>query len=274
MAKARSAISLGISALIVIALIIIVGFGVYLNDTFNTSTTTSSGSVYITSAYSNCLEEVPMNTTITPSSNSSYVGNYVRFTNGTKKYFPLNSCPQPVTPDVYALASVIVRNSTFISYENGSTFFVDSQVGISYRSYQGVVTQAVVTFNDWSNQTFEPCGPDNGWALKDLAQIQVGVPENQNKSFDFANLTISVVPPSELNLSMCPEGTVQSATSRSANTTSSIIQNSSATTNDTTVTSSETCTPVATVTQSYTTETITLCHTESTISSNNSSSSR
>jgi len=37
--KANSAISLGIASLIVIALIIIVGFGVYLNDTFNMTST-------------------------------------------------------------------------------------------------------------------------------------------------------------------------------------------------------------------------------------------
>ncbi len=42
MRKARSAISHGIYALIVIALVITVGFGVYLNDTFNTRTSTSS----------------------------------------------------------------------------------------------------------------------------------------------------------------------------------------------------------------------------------------
>ena len=40
MAKANGAISLGISALIVIVLIIVVGFGVYLNATFNTTNTT------------------------------------------------------------------------------------------------------------------------------------------------------------------------------------------------------------------------------------------
>ena len=44
MAKAKSAISLGISALIVIALIIVVGFGVYLNGTFNTTGTTATSS--------------------------------------------------------------------------------------------------------------------------------------------------------------------------------------------------------------------------------------
>jgi hypothetical protein len=270
MAKARGAISLGISALIVIALIITVGFGVYLSDTFNTSTTTSSGSVSITSADSNCLEEVPANATITPSSNSSTVGNYVQFTNGTKIYFPVNSCPQPVTPEVYSLASVIVHNSTFISDGSGSTFFVDSQAGISY-SYSNGVNRAIVIFDEWSNQTFEPCGQGNGWALKDLAQIQIGVLENQNKSFDFANLTISVVPSAELNVFNCPAGIVPTATSQSANT-STIIQTSSDTTNDATVTSSETCTPAATVTQSYITETVTLCHTESTRSSNSSSS--
>lgn len=42
MAKATKAISLGISALIVIVLILVVGFGVFLNSTFNTTQTTSA----------------------------------------------------------------------------------------------------------------------------------------------------------------------------------------------------------------------------------------
>ena len=43
MAKAKNAISLGISAIIVIAFILIVGFGLFLNATFNTIQTTSIG---------------------------------------------------------------------------------------------------------------------------------------------------------------------------------------------------------------------------------------
>lgn len=265
--QGRRAISLGISALIVIALIIIVGFGVYLSDTFSNNTLPRTSLFSITPSNNNCLYEVPANATITPSSNSSTVGNIVQFTNGTRDYFPLNSCPQPVTPDVYALASVIIHNSTFISGENGSTFVVDTQAGIT--SQQGVVTQSVVTFNDWSNQTFEPCGQGTGWFLEDLAQIQVGVPENQNGSFDFANLTISLVPSLQLNVFNCPAAAV-SVSSQSVNS-SSVIQIASATTSDTSVTSSETCTPASTVTQSYVTETLTLCHTETTISSNSSS---
>ena len=42
MGKANRAISLGITALILIAIILIVGFGVYLSYTFNTTGTTSS----------------------------------------------------------------------------------------------------------------------------------------------------------------------------------------------------------------------------------------
>ena len=42
MAKAKSAISLGVSALIVTVMILIVGFGVYLNGAFNTGTTTNT----------------------------------------------------------------------------------------------------------------------------------------------------------------------------------------------------------------------------------------
>jgi len=47
--RAKSALSLGFSALIVIALIIIVGFGIFLSSTFNLTSTTSIQSRYISS---------------------------------------------------------------------------------------------------------------------------------------------------------------------------------------------------------------------------------
>jgi hypothetical protein len=54
MAKAKSGVSLGVSALIVIVLILIVGFGLFLNATFNTtSTTTIIGSASSSSFSSN-----------------------------------------------------------------------------------------------------------------------------------------------------------------------------------------------------------------------------
>jgi len=53
LAKAKNAISLGISALIVIALIIVVGFGLFINDTFDsTSTATTSTTSYLNSTSS------------------------------------------------------------------------------------------------------------------------------------------------------------------------------------------------------------------------------
>ena len=58
MAKAKSAISLGISALIVIVLILIVGFGLFLNATFNTSSTTNTSNTIGTTSISSTTVSV------------------------------------------------------------------------------------------------------------------------------------------------------------------------------------------------------------------------
>lgn len=57
MAKANRAISLGVSAIVVIALILIVGFGLFINATFNTTGTTTSnpGTIYIGSTNTSSL---------------------------------------------------------------------------------------------------------------------------------------------------------------------------------------------------------------------------
>lgn len=64
LAKGRRALSLGISALVVIVLIIVAGFGAYLNATFNTTSTTNSTS-YSSSSSSSPTATVLTNTTIT-----------------------------------------------------------------------------------------------------------------------------------------------------------------------------------------------------------------
>jgi len=112
--KANRAVSLGVVSLVVIAIILIVGFGVYLNTTFNTTSTsftssgqsTSSSSREPTTSYSTsqetgnsapCLIDV-QNATITNFQNSSYIGYKVSLPNGTTSYFPLGGCPSPVSP--------------------------------------------------------------------------------------------------------------------------------------------------------------------------------
>ena len=73
MAKANKAISLGVSAIIAIVIILIVGFGVYLNATFNITSTTSSsfnaiGATNIGSSNSSSVQTLSTATTSTCSS--------------------------------------------------------------------------------------------------------------------------------------------------------------------------------------------------------------
>ena len=143
---------------------------------------------------------------ITGVDNSSYIGYKVAFPNETSDYFRMNSCPQPVSTHEYILASVIEQNPSFIAAENGSVYYVQQGVagGISKD-----VTYVTITFTKWSNETFQPCGPSFGWTLYALSQIQVSVPtdsynSNDLNSFDFSNMTISVIPSYMLNVYNCP----------------------------------------------------------------------
>ena len=107
LATTNGAISLGVSTLIVIALIIVIGFGVYLTSTFNTTSTTSAGPTSISNSSSSsinsqvtsttnftpllngiCLDEMPANASITNFQNSSFIGYEVSMTNGTTSYLP------------------------------------------------------------------------------------------------------------------------------------------------------------------------------------------
>jgi hypothetical protein len=191
-----------------------VGFGAFLITLNATSTesyrnTSPNTTSTITPSFSKCLYEVPANATLMGFGNASTEGNEVEFTNGTSVYYPLNSCPQPLSPEEYALASVIEQNSTFLADENGSNYYVDQ--GISYSYYNGV-NHVVVTFDKWSDVMYEPCGPSFGWGLYDLGQLQVIITiQKPTNSYDFLNMTIFVVPSSAFNVVDCPTITAGSS---------------------------------------------------------------
>jgi hypothetical protein len=206
MARVKSAISLGVSALIIIAIILIVGFGLFLSTTLNI-TSTRSTSTHLPSASAICLYPIPANATVTIFGNSSSVGNFVLFTNGTSIFFPLDACPQPATPELYSVASVIEQSASFIAAEGGSNFAVSQGIA---GSYQDGVTSAVVIFTHYGNEPYQPCGASNGWDLTELGQLQVSVPEQTNGAYYFSNMTIFTVPSGELNIFNCPMMTTQS----------------------------------------------------------------
>jgi len=216
----NKAISLGIASLIVIALILVAGFGAFLASisvgttaVTNVDPTTSTS---VATPATLCLYPIPASATVTSFGNSTTVGNFVTFTNSTRLFFPLNSCPQPAPPQLYAIASIIEQNASFVAAENGTTFVVNQGVGFSY--YQGV-TSAIVVYSHYSNEPYAPCGPSNGWGLKELAQLQVIVPISKTGAYDYSNMTFFVVPGSALNVVSCPSIPATS-TSQTASTSS------------------------------------------------------
>lgn len=179
--------------------------GLYLPSTASTNstvTTTSPSTTTVTYsstrtiiAFSgappqNCLYEIPANasaTLVSADSNTSVPEFVVGFGNGTTVAFPENSCPQPVYPQLYSLASVVVQSPSFIAAENGSLFLVEAP-GISMisNSSQGI-SSVVIYFAHWSNQTYS-CGT---YSLKLLGLLQVSIPYNQTSgTYDFSNMMV------------------------------------------------------------------------------------
>jgi hypothetical protein len=54
--------------------------------------------------------EVPQNSVFGEYYNSTAQGTTVTYSNGTEDFFPLNSCPVPVTPQNYQVDSTIEAN--------------------------------------------------------------------------------------------------------------------------------------------------------------------
>ena len=184
----------GIAALIISGLIILVCLGVIANGAITARKAPTTAP---------CLVEVPGNATINPFGNSSTVGNYVSFTNGTTLYFPQNRCPQPVSPQQFVLDSAIERDPRFLLAEHGSIYYAEQGIA----GYEEVGTSdAVLTFTEYSNNLTAFCG-GNLWLLTELGQIQVSVAEENNgNSYDFSNMSVSVVSNYELNVVNCNPG--------------------------------------------------------------------
>jgi hypothetical protein len=195
----RNALAFSLVFTIIVASI----FGAYLTFTLG-----KNEQLTITSSiHSACLEEVPANSAITSMANYTFVGTNVTLVNGTQRLFPLGACPQPATPLLYDAVMSIESNASFIAAENGSQYEVDPMDSLGMHesgNFNGTYhNYSVVLFNDYSNQTYYPCGK-SFISKTDLGQIQVALDTLPNGTLNFADPVISILPEFELNVWHCP----------------------------------------------------------------------
>ena len=117
MQNPKRAISLGASALIVIALIIVVAFGVYLNATFNTASTTSS-SISLCQGLP-CSTAASLNTTSSTThsgTTETMVSNYTETSSAVVKSSETPSC---VPTSGYISTTTITEQSTTTTEQVG-----------------------------------------------------------------------------------------------------------------------------------------------------------
>ena len=164
MAKANSAISLGIASLIVIALIIVVAFGVYLNSTFNRSSTTSS-SISLVTPYSIITSTTSISVTTKSNSTDDIV------ISGINSSLPCGiiggiigtGVASPLAPSLNLLISQINASSHFIALEGNETgqYKYDGGGCASYMGPPSYSTQQPsLTFQyvDKNHPFPDPCG--------------------------------------------------------------------------------------------------------------------
>lgn len=148
MSKARNkAVSLGVSALVVIVIVLIAGFGLYINDTFNTTATTnntsSSSSSQVVTLNSG-LRLLSFNQTVVCGPGSSLYGDYfipwsVTLRNGSSysitKAQPPNSNPSngftSTKNESYSTISFSVPDGTYNYTLNPTNDFENAQTGAS-----------------------------------------------------------------------------------------------------------------------------------------------
>lgn len=156
-------------------------------------------------APASCLKEVPENATIAPwTGNSTYPagGETVTYTNGTEVYFAQTECPQPLKPDLFAIASTIESDPRFIVAENSTRAFWELG-GQGFSNGSGDF--ATYIFDAYTNQILYPCGGTTRWVTIS-EEIQVITPASgATGSPDLSHLQIDVFPPDSLNIFTCTD---------------------------------------------------------------------
>ena len=195
-----------IASAIVIAGILIsaslfIAVGGATKTTTTTITTTSiktvtSTSTIVQSAFNMCLKEIPQNAVLGQYDNSTSQGFTATYANGTEAYFPLGTCPVPVTPDNYLIDSTIEANPAFVSAENGSTYEATNACNCHWSvNISGPTGEwSVLNFVLYSNQRIYPCGLGSYWVYKQLGLILVTIPINSTGGLALSNASIEAGP--------------------------------------------------------------------------------
>lgn len=249
--KANKAISLGVSAVIVIVIILIVGFGVYLNDTFNTTSTTTPPALTFANGSSSSSSSSTLSNLVSQPTQSSTSSTDATITNYTC-IFPGQS---------FGLSFRVLSDATLkpVAGANVTALYTFPGIG-SCSNYTSGKTSSTFTTN--STEWYSLQGLNDGNYSLDVNYSALNyVLTAQLASSTYTCATL-YVPSGNTNVTNSP-------TPCPANT--SITSQTSSATNDTINTSGETCIHMNTGNQTSVTETY-LCHTASTISSNSSSS--
>lgn len=167
--RVNKAISLGISALIVIALILILGFGLFLNDTFNTTSSTT-----------NSMNPISLLTTTTHRSNTSQ----------TTTITHISTCP-PMCPTVTSQTSASSTTSNTASSAAQWLFQVSVLYSGSWKGWVANTSNGMgLVDHQYTNTTWTGTGNET---VSFQAKIQFGVCSFvQKQDGSNANLTLVI----------------------------------------------------------------------------------
>ena len=170
--------------------------------TQKTTTVTISGTGTVQSISGTCLQQVPQTAVIKNFQNSTFLGYSVTFSNGTKDFYSLTSCPVPVTPDNYQIDLAIETNPAFIALEDGSIYHTNPFESLAPSMSNSTGEYAVFHFLLYGNQVIYPCGGSAG-VYKQLGGIRVTIPINSTGASELSSLEFQAIPLNSLNQYPC-----------------------------------------------------------------------
>jgi hypothetical protein len=183
-----------IAAAIVVAAVVLAGAAVAA--TYRVTMTVTNAPTKEQSAPGLCLKEVPKDAVIGTYLNQTEQGNIVTYSNGTKDFFPLGSCPVPVTPGNYQIDSIVEASPLFIAAENDSTYQATNACNCSWGadSYNATGRYAILNFVLYGNQRIYPCGSGSFWTYNQLGLILVTIPINSTGGLQYSHAEIQAGP--------------------------------------------------------------------------------
>jgi len=155
-----------------------------------------------TGATTSCLVEVSSDAILTGSANQTAVGVTVGYSNGTKKFFPEGSCPQPAQPSTYSLAMAVEKDPRFTQMEKGRQYVLES-ARVDGKEYFNNTMHDLVIFGWFNNTSYYPCS-HTFVARWQLGQIQAFIPVMQDGSLNMKGLMLDLLTESQLNTWSCP----------------------------------------------------------------------